>query len=636
MILVDKAGNPRVPPSIAEAVVADNLVFLHHLHMFGPELCEFVIQACAVFLAQITALPPDEIAGDANRLLLLTLLEYGCKVVARAADTTAFGRYCTALLPLLCSHPQLAKIALGFDEAQPDLFKDVLLRNPTPAIRSAFASLLAKVVEFLAPVEAGRYLETELREMDEPYVSGTQVEGGSTVEVISYRKASRQVYSCATTQFVSRMVNVSSLDYAALNWKNFNEYFGLLLTVAHLGRPQRQLLNELHTDLLLLDLYLGVQSPLYGVGNIFDPSKRPREVMANKQARADFTQLLATASLLIRSGAPISSTKGPLSPRIILTGTDADAELIKRQHDAYAACADPNTFDWTSGLPPEVVPWQFNQHLRGILSCEAMITLPLSRGDNPVAVAEMVAHSCWRSPGLSVKAIDTFLGCLDAATADNLSYCFVFLERFISINDYVKPKRLTQLFHGHDSCKNRGALALMEEYGVKYPWYQYQCMHYLIRIALLDADVGAYLITVDGLLFEWEQFLRRYAKDPKNCAAKAVDPALNPALSVADTKLFAEKLDGHPSVLGIPDERYYLYRLKLTEAKCAERTLLAFECVLRQHGFEPVGEAGIAAIVQEQAKLAASGGGAAVPALAAAESSTSSIDSDEDQLYGLD
>lgn len=46
-------GNPKLPPSVAESVVDDNLVFLHHMHMFGPELCNFVMQFAPAYAATL-------------------------------------------------------------------------------------------------------------------------------------------------------------------------------------------------------------------------------------------------------------------------------------------------------------------------------------------------------------------------------------------------------------------------------------------------------------------------------------------------------------------------------------------------------------------------------------------------------
>lgn len=97
----------------------------------------------------------------------------------------------------------------------------------------------------------------------------------------------------------------------------------------------------------------------------------------------------------VRSGVNTSATKGPLSPRTILYGTDADAAIILQQHDAYARETNVDAFDWTSGLPVDCIPWMYSQHLRVLLMSDLLVTQSLTRGDNPVAVAEVRVASLW-------------------------------------------------------------------------------------------------------------------------------------------------------------------------------------------------------------------------------------------------
>jgi hypothetical protein len=36
-------GRPKLPPSVASAVLQDNMTFMHHLHMFDPAFAEFAV-----------------------------------------------------------------------------------------------------------------------------------------------------------------------------------------------------------------------------------------------------------------------------------------------------------------------------------------------------------------------------------------------------------------------------------------------------------------------------------------------------------------------------------------------------------------------------------------------------------------
>lgn len=128
-----------------------------------------------------------------------------------------------------------------------------------------------------------------------PVVTGTRVDEQNIAhDIITMTKVSRNVYATSTSRFLSHLVCVPFLDYVSTLWKLFGEFFGLLLAVAKIGRAQRFLLAQLQTPELLFDLYLGPQSPM------FEPGKRQREVMGNKNSKADFTQLLDVVSLLVR------------------------------------------------------------------------------------------------------------------------------------------------------------------------------------------------------------------------------------------------------------------------------------------------------------------------------------------------
>lgn len=89
--------------------------------------------------------------------LLAALLQYACKVLSKAADTSNFVRFCTSVDPLVCSHPSAARVVLNFFEDHFDLFRDTLLRNPAATVRAAFAGLFAKAIAYLADFESSEY-----------------------------------------------------------------------------------------------------------------------------------------------------------------------------------------------------------------------------------------------------------------------------------------------------------------------------------------------------------------------------------------------------------------------------------------------------------------------------------------------
>lgn len=134
----------------------------------------------------------------------------------------------------------------------------------------------------------------------ENVVIGTKdIGGGLKEEVFGPRKVSKQVFASSTTRFVSVIASSVFLDSTTSHWRTFDEYFGLLLAIARIGYLQRRLLHILELDMLLIDFYLGAQSPLCVAQGRFDLTKRPRDTMGNKQGRPSFSNLLETAALLV-------------------------------------------------------------------------------------------------------------------------------------------------------------------------------------------------------------------------------------------------------------------------------------------------------------------------------------------------
>jgi hypothetical protein len=134
----------------------------------------------------------------------------------------------------------------------------------------------------------------------ENVVVGTKdIGGGLKEEVFEPRKVSKQVFATSTSRFVSVIASTAFLDSTTSHWRTFDEYFGLLLAIARIGYAQRRLLHWLELDMLLVDFYLGAQSPLCVAQGRFDITKRPRDIMGNKQGRPSFNNLLETAALLV-------------------------------------------------------------------------------------------------------------------------------------------------------------------------------------------------------------------------------------------------------------------------------------------------------------------------------------------------
>ncbi len=124
-----------------------------------------------------------------------------------------------------------------------------------------------------------------------------------TIDGVSYgpRVYKETVALTHTGRFIRQLCSGDTIDIVANCWKHFGEYFRLLHDFALLGRSQRLLLSACSIDVLLVDMYLGKNSPLYGPGKVFEPATtRSRPPMGNKTFTPDFSRLVAIAALMVR------------------------------------------------------------------------------------------------------------------------------------------------------------------------------------------------------------------------------------------------------------------------------------------------------------------------------------------------
>jgi hypothetical protein len=151
-------------------------------------------------------------------------------------------------------------------------------------------ALFASCFAFLTVVSVAA-LQAKVRELP----AETRADGA----VVPARRVQVNVPVAHTTQFILHVASEKMIDFVSTAWKHFQEFFGLLYEFGKLGRAQRRLLHDLEVDLLLLDTYVGKESPLALPGARFE--SRGREVMGNKSYSPDFTRLLDTVSLMVRA-----------------------------------------------------------------------------------------------------------------------------------------------------------------------------------------------------------------------------------------------------------------------------------------------------------------------------------------------
>ncbi len=109
-----------------------------------------------------------------------------------------------------------------------------------------------------------------------------------------------QVPLTRTGRFMAGLVSLDTIDFAASCWRTFQDYFRLIHEFALMARTHRTFLWIHQTDVFLLDMYLGKDSPVYGPGLLVEPNAaKPRKPLGNKQFMPDVSRLLTFVSLMV-------------------------------------------------------------------------------------------------------------------------------------------------------------------------------------------------------------------------------------------------------------------------------------------------------------------------------------------------
>lgn len=129
----------------------------------------------------------------------------------------------------------------------------MLLICPGAEAREPFASLLVHAIKLLAPVERAKYNE------EEPVESSRM-----NVEAESDEEDDEEL---RPTSIVVRFLQcyLEMLDGMQKYWKNFDHYFMVLRDFALIGDEERQLLLSRNVPAILIDFYLGEESPIIKV-----------------------------------------------------------------------------------------------------------------------------------------------------------------------------------------------------------------------------------------------------------------------------------------------------------------------------------------------------------------------------------
>lgn len=401
-VLEERQAAQLVPEPIYNGIWEENMAFFQDKNIFDPDYFDFLWSV--VKLDQSAPVTDATLAPDMAHPTMRAI-ELGTRFIvetlSHAKDKGNLPSYVAHLKTLFSRHVPASRWLLERLESDITWVEQLLLICPGPEAREPFASLLVHALTLLAPAERIKYNEEEPVETTPMKVEEDSDDDGDD----SNDDEERLRPTSIVVRFLQSYLYLLE-DGMQKYWKNFDHYFMVLRDFALIGDEERQLLLAKHVPGLLIDFYLGEESPLrYLHGK---PSKKKRAKMGEKKNPPRLDYMVGMLSALVRS-----------------CSTDAQADL---------------------GRPPTHLPNSTLLHMpeqdKELIYSNIFWKKILSDGINPQGMAEIAVHLCWENEDMSRKVIKEICSGIDLVDSDRFKPYFEVLSQVLALQDSLHPKRI--------------------------------------------------------------------------------------------------------------------------------------------------------------------------------------------------
>ncbi|KAL9032013.1 MAG: hypothetical protein Q9196_000026 [Gyalolechia fulgens] len=238
-IAEQQLGLDSLSSDLGKRITADNEKFLRKYCLYDSAHASFAIALLEQLRVVTKSCCSDEHAAEKDAIVLS--LEYADQVLSRIKDSTDFEKMLESLTAVIRGCSVCCRLALEWAASNKTAFRNLLLRCPTAKVRKSFGDLLVRALRYLRDNDPQEY--------------------GFDVDSIEL-KSSNAVLPESTCRVFQRIVeNVRELwPYLHIHSRSWDDYFGLLATIAGFGTPETFVL--LREDFLKLCLeILIIESP---------------------------------------------------------------------------------------------------------------------------------------------------------------------------------------------------------------------------------------------------------------------------------------------------------------------------------------------------------------------------------------
>lgn len=224
---------------LRKRMTADNEKFLRKYCLYDPAHATFAITLLDQLRIVTKSSCSEEHAVEKDAIVLS--LEYAEQVLSRMKDSTDFDKMVDSLTAVIRGCPVCCRLALEWTANNKTAFRNLLLRCPTPKVRKSFGDLLVRALKYLRDNDPQEY--------------------GFDVDSIELQSGTAALPESACRILQRIVENVRELwPSLHLHSRSWDDYFGLLATIAGFGIPETFVL--LREDFLKLCLeILIIESP---------------------------------------------------------------------------------------------------------------------------------------------------------------------------------------------------------------------------------------------------------------------------------------------------------------------------------------------------------------------------------------
>ena len=218
LVTSDTPAKCPVPPEIECQISSSNALFLRHYCMFDPAHAIFARR----FLEQLRELNEGTCSQyhAIEKDTIWLSLDYLERVLSRSKDTSEFTKMLTSLTKVIGSCAVCCKLALEWVRFREHALRNLLLRCPHLKVKKDFASMIILALKYLKKHEPEGYGFQD--HLENPESSTKELRSSGTFSQITARLA--ELWPV--------------LPFHGRGW---DDYFGLLISLANLGR------HETHT-----------------------------------------------------------------------------------------------------------------------------------------------------------------------------------------------------------------------------------------------------------------------------------------------------------------------------------------------------------------------------------------------------